>query len=165
MTEVVRRRARTGAGPAANPFRLTTRFTPKGDQPAAIEALTAGARAGRAQQVLLGVTGSGKTFTVANVIARLARPALVLAPNKTLAAQLFDEFRELFPENAVEYFVSFYDYYQPEAYVPTADLYIEKDASINDRIDRMRHAATKSALTRRDTIVVASVSCIYGLGS
>jgi excinuclease ABC subunit B len=115
--------------------------------------------------VLLGVTGSGKTFTIANVVARLARPTLVLAPNKTLAAQLFDEFRELFPENAVEYFVSFYDYYQPEAYLPATDVYIEKDSSINDRIDRMRHAATRAALTRRDAIVVASVSCIYALGS
>jgi excinuclease ABC subunit B len=146
-------------------FKLTTAFRPAGDQATAIDALTQGFQAGRSHQVLLGVTGSGKTFTVANVIARLDRPALILAPNKTLAAQLFDEFRDLFPQNAVEYFVSFYDYYQPEAYVPTADLYIEKDASINDRIDRMRHSATKAALTRRDTIVVASVSCIYGLGS
>ncbi|MFM8385331.1 MAG: excinuclease ABC subunit UvrB [Planctomycetia bacterium] len=147
-------------------FELTSGFTPSGDQAAAIEALVEGFEGrGRRHQVLLGVTGSGKTFTVAHVIARLGRPALLLAPNKTLAAQLFDEMRELFPHNAVEYFVSFYDYYQPEAYVPTADLYIEKDASINDRIDRMRHAATKAALTRRDTIVVASVSCIYGLGS
>ena len=131
----------------------------------AIEALVQGDRSGARHQVLLGVTGSGKTFTVANVIQELKRPALILAPNKTLAAQLFDEFRALFPDNAVEYFVSFYDYYQPEAYIPSRDLYIEKDASINDRIDRMRHAATKSALTRRDTIVVASVSCIYGLGA
>ncbi len=146
-------------------FKLTSAFRPAGDQAAAIETLVKGYGEGHAHQVLLGVTGSGKTFTVANVIARLGRPTLVLAPNKTLAAQLFDEFRDLFPHNAVEYFVSFYDFYQPEAYVPTADLYIEKDASINDRIDRMRHAATKSALTRRDTIVVASVSCIYGLGS
>ncbi|MDJ0520657.1 MAG: excinuclease ABC subunit UvrB [Planctomycetota bacterium] len=147
------------------PFRLTTRFTPAGDQAAAIEALVQADEEGTRHQVLLGVTGSGKTFTIANVIARLGRPALILAPNKTLAAQLFDEFRELFPENAVEYFVSFYDYYQPEAYVPSRDLYIEKDASINDRIDRMRHGATKAALTRRDVIIVASVSCIYGLGS
>ncbi len=155
---------RPAPGPDAG-FRLTPRFRPAGDQPEAIEALVAADRAGARHQVLLGVTGSGKTFTVANVIARLGRPTLVLAPNKTLAAQLFEEFRELFPENAVEYFVSFYDYYQPEAYLPAADLYIEKDASINDRIDRMRHAATKAALTRRDVIVVASVSCIYGLGS
>ncbi len=154
-----------GPGPEARPFRLTTRFTPQGDQPRAIESLVTGDLAGRSHQVLLGVTGSGKTFTVANVIARLGRPTLILAPNKTLAAQLFDEFRELFPENAVEYFVSFYDYYQPEAYLPASDTYIEKDSSINDRIDRMRHAATRAVLTRRDTIVVASVSCIYALGS
>ena len=146
-------------------FRLTTRFKPAGDQAAAIEALVEGDRAGARHQVLLGVTGSGKTFTMANVIARLGRPALILAPNKTLAAQLFEEFRELFPHNAVEYFVSFYDYYQPEAYVPARDLFIEKDASINERIDRMRHSATKAALIRRDVIIVASVSCIYGLGS
>lgn len=130
-----------------------------------MDALTKGVRGGRRHQVLLGVTGSGKTFTIANVIARAGRPTLVLAPNKTLVAQLFDEFCELFPQNAVEYFVSFYDYYQPEAYVPAKDLYIEKDSSINDRIDRMRHAAMKAALTRRDVIIVASVSCIYGLGS
>jgi len=151
--------------PPGGAFRLTSAFRPAGDQEQAIEALARGVEAGRSHQVLLGVTGSGKTFTIANTIARVQRPTLVLAPNKTLAAQLFDEFRELFPENAVEYFVSFYDYYQPEAYVPATDLYIEKDASINDRIDRMRHAATKAALTRRDVIVVASVSCIYGLGS
>jgi excinuclease ABC subunit B len=161
--------APTGSPPAVaraqRPFRLTTRYTLAGDQEEAVRTLVARDRAGVARQVLLGVTGSGKTFTMANVIARLGRPTLVLAPNKTLAAQLFDEFRDLFPENAVEYFVSFYDYYQPEAYVPSRDLYIEKDASINDRIDRMRHGATKAALTRRDVIVVASVSCIYGLGS
>jgi excinuclease ABC subunit B len=162
----VRRRARaTAAPPAPAPFRLTTRFVPQGDQPSAIEALVAGAEEGRRHQVLLGVTGSGKTFTVANVVARLGRPTLVLAPNKTLAAQLFDEMRLLFPENAVEYFVSFYDFYQPEAYLPGPDLYIEKDSSINDRIDRMRHSATRAVLTRRDVIVVASVSCIYALGS
>jgi excinuclease ABC subunit B len=158
------RRARRPAAAAA-PFRLTTAFRPAGDQPTAIDALVAGDGAGKKHQVLLGVTGSGKTFTVANVIARLGRPALVLAPNKTLAAQLFDELRLLFPENAVEYFVSFYDYYQPEAYLPGPDLYIEKDSSINDRIDRMRHSATRAVLTRRDAIVVASVSCIYALGS
>jgi len=152
-------------GTPARPFRLTSRFRPAGDQAAAIRALVDADRAGVERQVLLGVTGSGKTFTIANVVEQLNRPTLVLAPNKTLAAQLFEEFRELFPENAVEYFVSFYDYYQPEAYVPSRDLYIEKDASINDRIDRMRHAATKAALTRRDTLIVASVSCIYGLGS
>lgn len=147
------------------PFRLTTAFRPAGDQIEAIRSLVEADREGKDAQVLLGVTGSGKTFTVANVIAELGRPTLILAPNKTLAAQLFDEFRSLFPHNAVEYFVSFYDYYQPEAYVPSRDLFIEKDASINERIDRMRHAATRSALTRRDVIIVASVSCIYGLGS
>ncbi|MFO0933074.1 MAG: excinuclease ABC subunit UvrB [Planctomycetota bacterium] len=166
MTDAVHRRPRrSGPGPVERPFKLTTRFVPRGDQPAAIDALVRGVEAGKRHQVLLGVTGSGKTFTVANVIARLGRPALVLAPNKTLAAQLFDEMRELFPENAVEYFVSFYDYYQPEAYIPSTDTFIEKDSSINDRIDRMRHAATRAVLTRRDTIVVASVSCIYALGS
>jgi len=146
-------------------FSIVSDFAPKGDQPQAIRQLVDGVRRGHRHQVLLGVTGSGKTFTMANVIAELKRPALVVAPNKTLAAQLFQEFRALFPENAVEYFVSYYDYYQPEAYVPTTDTYIEKDASINDLIDQMRHAATHSVLTRRDTIVVASVSCIYGLGS
>ena len=160
----LRRRAQK-APPAPAPFRLTTAYRPAGDQPTAIEALVRGDAAGKRHQVLLGVTGSGKTFTVANVIARLGRPTLVLAPNKTLAAQLFDELRDLFPDNAVEYFVSFYDYYQPEAYLPGPDLYIEKDSSINDRIDRMRHSATRAVLTRRDTIVVASVSCIYALGS
>jgi len=146
-------------------FKIVSAFEPRGDQPEAIRRLVGGAREGLKHQVLLGVTGSGKTFTMANVVAELQRPALVVAPNKTLAAQLFQEFRALFPENAVEYFVSYYDYYQPEAYVPTTDTYIEKDASINDLIDQMRHAATHSVLTRRDTIVVASVSCIYGLGS
>ncbi len=146
-------------------FKIVSDFQPKGDQPQAIQQLIDGAREGLRHQVLLGVTGSGKTFTMANVIAELQRPALVVAPNKTLAAQLYQEFRALFPANAVEYFVSYYDYYQPEAYVATTDTYIEKDASINDLIDQMRHAATHSVLTRRDTIVVASVSCIYGLGS
>ena len=146
-------------------FRLTTSFVPSEDQARAVKDLAKGLATDKAHQILLGVTGSGKTFTMANVIQRARRPALVLAPNKTLAAQLFDEFRDLFPENAVEYFVSFYDYYQPEAYVPSRDLFIEKDASINERIDRMRHSATKAALTRRDVIIVASVSCIYGLGS
>ncbi len=149
----------------ASVFRLATPFEPRGDQPRAIEALLRGLREGRGAQVLLGITGSGKTFTVANVIARWGRPALVLAPNKTLAAQLYGELRELFPEHAVEYFVSYYDYYQPEAYIPSTDTYIEKDALLNDRIDRMRHSATRSLLTRRDTIVVASVSCIYGIGA
>ncbi len=145
-------------------FRLVTGFSPSGDQPRAIDALCSGLEAGHRHQVLLGVTGSGKTFTIANVVARLNRPTLVVAPNKTLAAQLFAEFRGLFPDNAVEYFVSYYDYYQPEAYIPQQDLYIEKDSSINDRIDRLRHAATHALLTRRDVLIVASVSCIYGLG-
>ena len=147
------------------PFSLETAYTPTGDQPTAINALVDNLQAGVPSQVLLGVTGSGKTFTMANVIARCNRPALVLAPNKTLAAQLYGEFRELFPRNAVEYFVSYYDYYQPEAYVPASDTYIEKDSSINDNIDKLRHAATHALLTRRDVIIVASVSCIYGLGS
>ncbi|RME62546.1 MAG: excinuclease ABC subunit UvrB, partial [Nitrospirae bacterium] len=146
-------------------FILHTDFEPKGDQPKAIEAITEGVLKGLRHQVLLGVTGSGKTFTIANVIANLNRPTLVIAHNKTLAAQLYGEFKELFPENGVEFFVSYYDYYQPEAYIPETDTYIEKDALINDDIDRMRHAATRAVLERRDTIVVASVSCIYGIGS
>jgi excinuclease ABC subunit B len=146
-------------------FRLTTSFTPRGDQPKAIRELTEGVGKGARHQVLLGVTGSGKTFTIANVIANVRRPTLVIAHNKTLAAQLFGEFRELFPENSVEFFVSYYDYYQPEAYIPTTDTYIEKDAMINDDIDRLRHSATRAVLERRDAIVVASVSCIYGIGS
>ena len=149
----------------ASPFLLSTDYIPRGDQPQAIEELVEGIDRGDRHQTLLGVTGSGKTFTVANVIARTGRPALVLAPNKTLAAQLYDEFKELFPDNAVEYFVSYYDYYQPEAYLPTTDTFIEKDSSINDEIDKMRHSATRSLLTRRDVIIVASVSCIYGIGS
>ncbi|MDP2600636.1 MAG: excinuclease ABC subunit UvrB [Deltaproteobacteria bacterium] len=147
------------------PFKLVTDFTPKGDQPQAIEKLTQGILAGKKDQVLLGVTGSGKTFTMAHLIANVNRPALVIAPNKTLAAQLYAEFKELFPENAVGYFISYYDYYQPEAYLPARDLYIEKDSAINESIDRLRHAATHALLTRRDVIIVASVSCIYGLGS
>jgi excinuclease ABC subunit B len=146
-------------------FKLTTTYTPSGDQPQAIEELVNGINRGDKHQVLLGVTGSGKTFTVANVIAATNRPALVLAPNKTLAAQLYGEFKELFPDNAVEYFVSYYDYYQPEAYLPNTDTFIEKDSSINDEIDKLRHSATRSLLTRRDVIIVASVSCIYGIGS
>ncbi|MFN3479351.1 MAG: excinuclease ABC subunit UvrB [Thermodesulfovibrionales bacterium] len=146
-------------------FRLITDFKPKGDQPQAIEKLAKGVIKGMRHQVLLGVTGSGKTFTIANVIANVNKPTLVIAHNKTLAAQLYGELRELFPENAVEFFVSYYDYYQPEAYIPTTDTYIEKDALINDDIDRMRHAATRAVLERPDTIVVASVSCIYGIGS
>ena len=145
-------------------FKLHAPFSPTGDQPEAIEALTRGIEMGLDEQVLLGVTGSGKTFTMANVIARLNRPTLVLAHNKTLAAQLCSEFREFFPENAVEYFISYYDYYQPEAYIAHTDTYIEKDASINEEIERLRHSATSSLFERRDVIVVASVSCIYGLG-
>ncbi|MBQ8912134.1 MAG: DEAD/DEAH box helicase family protein, partial [Clostridia bacterium] len=145
-------------------FILHSEYKPTGDQPAAIEKLTRGVLSGMKNQVLLGVTGSGKTFTMANVIAATNRPTLVLAHNKTLAAQLCSEFREFFPENAVEYFVSYYDYYQPEAYIPGKDLYIEKDSAINDEIDKLRHSATSSLLERRDVIVVASVSCIYTLG-
>lgn len=148
-----------------SPFKLHSAYVPTGDQPEAIDSLVVNLEAGVPEQILLGVTGSGKTFTMANVIARCGRPALVLAPNKTLAAQLYNEFREFFPQNAVEYFVSYYDYYQPEAYVPASDTYIEKDSSINDNIDKLRHAATHALLTRRDVIIVASVSCIYGLGS
>ncbi|MDX9741060.1 MAG: excinuclease ABC subunit UvrB [Gammaproteobacteria bacterium] len=145
-------------------FRLRSSYSPAGDQPRAIEVLVSGLRDGLRAQTLLGVTGSGKTYTMANVIAAVQRPALLLAPNKTLAAQLYGEMREFFPDNAVEYFVSYYDYYQPEAYVPTTDTYIEKDASINEQIEQMRLSATKAVLERRDTVIVASVSCIYGLG-
>src|SRR6059058_2863246 len=147
------------------PFKLRSDFKPQGDQPRAIAELAAGLERGDRYQTLLGVTGSGKTFTVANVVAQVQRPTLVIAHNKTLAGQLYGEFKELFPQNAVEFFVSYYDYYQPEAYVPTTDTYIEKDSSINDEIDRMRHAATHSLLTRNDVLIVASVSCIYGLGT
>jgi excinuclease ABC subunit B len=146
-------------------FKLKSDFVPRGDQPAAIETLANNLARGNKHQVLLGVTGSGKTFTIANVVERIDRPTLVMAHNKTLAAQLYGEFKELFPENAVEFFVSYYDYYQPEAYIPTTDTYIEKDALINDDIDRLRHSATRAVLERRDVIVVASVSCIYGIGS
>jgi excinuclease ABC subunit B len=146
-------------------FNLLTKFEPCGDQPAAIDALVKGFKAGEKSQTLLGVTGSGKTFTMANVIQKLQKKTLILAPNKTLAAQLFAEFKEFFPDNAVEYFVSYYDYYQPEAYVPGSDTFIEKDSSINDEIDKLRHSATRSILERDDVIVVASVSCIYGIGS
>ena len=146
-------------------FELVSDFAPTGDQPQAIEALAAGFEAGNKFGTLLGVTGSGKTFTVAQIIARLNRPAVVMAHNKTLAAQLYNEFREFFPNNAVEYFVSYYDYYQPEAYVPSSDTYIEKDSSINDEIDKLRHSATAAIAERRDVIIIASVSCIYGLGS
>ncbi len=146
-------------------FELATDYAPRGDQPQAIAELVAGIERGDRHQVLLGVTGSGKTFTMANVVAAVQRPTLVLAPNKTLAAQLYGEFKTLFPGNAVEYFVSYYDYYQPEAYVPSTDTYIEKDSSINEEIDKLRHSATRSLLSRRDVLIVASVSCIYGLGS
>ena len=147
------------------PFKLVSKFAPCGDQPAAIDRLASGLESGFATEVLLGVTGSGKTFTIANIIERLQRPALVIAHNKTLAAQLCNEFREFFPENRVEFFVSYYDYYQPEAYIPRTDTYIEKELEINDEIDKLRHSATASLCERRDTIVVASVSCIYGLGA
>ena len=150
-------------GPAE--YHLKTDFAPNGDQPAAIAELLDGVKADERDQVLLGVTGSGKTFTIAHVINESKRPALILAPNKTLAAQLYGEMKSLFPDNAVEYFVSYYDYYQPEAYVPRSDTYIEKESSINEQIDRMRHSATRALLERDDVIIVASVSCIYGIGS
>ena len=146
-------------------FQLKTDMTPKGDQPGAITALCNGIQAGKKQQVLLGVTGSGKTFTMANIVEQVQKPTLVIAPNKTLAAQLYNEFASFFPDNAVEYFVSYYDYYQPEAYLPVSDTYIQKDSSINEMIDKMRHSATRSVLSRNDVLVVASVSCIYGLGA
>ena len=146
-------------------FILHSEYEPTGDQPEAIKELVKGFEAGDQFQTLLGVTGSGKTFTMANVIEKLNRPTLVIAHNKTLAGQLYSEFKEFFPENAVEYFVSYYDYYQPEAYVPSSDTYIEKDSSINDEIDKLRHSATAALSERRDVIIVASVSCIYGLGS
>src|SRR5918994_1002424 len=145
-------------------FKLVSDFKPTGDQPDAIESLAEGLERGNAKQILLGVTGSGKTFTMANIIQHWQRPTLVLAPNRTLAAQLCSEFKEFFPENAVEYFVSYYDYYQPEAYIPRTDTYIAKDAAINDEIDKLRHAATRALFERRDVLIVASVSCIYGLG-
>src|SRR4051812_2732005 len=146
-------------------FKLHSDYQPTGDQPQAIADLVKSMRAGNRHQTLLGVTGSGKTFTMANVIAQLDRPALIISHNKTLAAQLYSEFKAFFPENAVEYFVSYYDYYQPEAYVPSSDTFIEKDSSINEEIERLRISTTSSLVSRRDVIVVASVSCIYGLGS
>src|SRR6201997_5930582 len=146
-------------------FKLRSNYQPRGDQPAAIEQLVSGVDAGEKHQVLLGVTGSGKTYTMAKVIEAANRPTLVMAHNKTLAAQLYHEFKSFFPHNAVEYFVSDYDYYQPEAYVPAADLYIEKEATINDELDKLRVSGTKSLFERRDVLIVASVSCIYGLGS
>ena len=146
-------------------FKIHSDFKPSGDQPNAIKKLVLGINSSERNQVLLGATGTGKTFTIAHVIEQTQRPAVVLAPNKTLAAQLYGEFKTFFPDNAVEYFVSFYDYYQPEAYVPRSDTYIEKDAQINEQIDRMRHSATQALLEREDVIIVASVSCIYGIGS
>ena len=157
----IQRRPETVGG---KPFKLVSDYTPAGDQPEAIRQLLEGVADSERDQVLLGVTGSGKTFTMANVIATTGKPALVLAPNKTLAAQLWSEMRGFFPENAVEYFVSYYDYYQPEAYVARTDTYIEKDSSINEQIDRMRHSATRALMERDDVIIVASVSCIYGIG-
>lgn len=154
-----------GAVELSQPFRIDSEYTPAGDQPTAIAKISEGIKDGLTDQVLLGVTGSGKTFTVAHVIQKLQKPALILAPNKTLAAQLYGEFKTFFPDNAVEYFVSYYDYYQPEAYVPRSDTFIEKDSSINEQIDRMRHAATRALFERRDCIIVASISCIYGIGS
>ena len=152
-------------GDHGRPFVLHSEFQPAGDQPQAIAELIGGLEHQERDQVLLGVTGSGKTFTMAHVIAAVQRPTLILAPNKTLAAQLYGEMKGFFPENAVEYFVSYYDYYQPEAYVPRTDTYIEKESSINEQIDRMRHSATRALFERRDVIIVASVSCIYGIGS
>src|SRR5262249_26624231 len=160
-----REEPRLAPAPADSRFKLTSEFEPRGDQPAAIGELIAGVERGDKHQVLLGVTGSGKTFTIAAALARLNRPALVLAHNKTLAAQLYQEFKAFFPQNAVEYFVSYYDYYQPEAYGPQSDTYIEKESTINDEIDRLRLSATRSLFERRDVVIVASVSCIYGLGS
>ena len=146
------------------PFKLHSKFKPAGDQPTAIKALVEGLSDGEVHQTLLGVTGSGKTFTIANVINEVQRPAMILAPNKTLAAQLYGEMKEFFPENSVEYFVSYYDYYQPEAYVPASDTFIDKDAAINEHIEQMRLSATKALIERKDSIVVATVSAIYGLG-
>ena len=145
-------------------FELVSEYEPTGDQPEAIDSLVKGFQAGKKQQTLLGVTGSGKTFTMANVIAKLNKPTIILAHNKTLAAQLYSEFKAFFPHTAVEYFVSYYDYYQPEAYVPSTDTYIAKDSSVNDEIDKMRHSATAALIERNDVIVVSSVSCIYGIG-
>src|SRR3989339_1563419 len=146
-------------------FKLVSNFKPTGDQPKAIKTLTENLKNGAKHQVLLGVTGSGKTFTMANVIEKIQKPTLIISPNKTLAAQLYQEFKEFFPNNAVHYFVSYYDYYQPEAYIPQTDTYIEKDAKINDVLDRLRHEAVQRILLRKDTIVVSSVSCIYNIGS
>ena len=159
------RPVRPEKGEGGKQFRVVSDYEPSGDQPQAIAELVAAAREEERNQVLLGVTGSGKTFTMAKVVEALQRPTLVLAPNKILAAQLYGEFKQFFPDNAVEYFVSYYDYYQPEAYVPRTDTYIEKESSVNEAIDRMRHSATRSLLERDDVIIVASVSCLYGIGS
>ncbi|MBQ5414616.1 MAG: DEAD/DEAH box helicase family protein, partial [Firmicutes bacterium] len=153
------------SAPSEGRFKLVAPFGLTGDQPQAVEKLAAGINAGKKHQTLLGVTGSGKTFTIANVIERVQRPTLIISHNKTLAAQLCGEFKEFFPNNAVEYFISYYDYYQPEAYVPSTDTYIEKDSDVNEEIDRLRYSATAALAERRDVIIVASVSCIYGLGS
>ncbi|MFL2785738.1 MAG: DEAD/DEAH box helicase family protein, partial [Paracoccaceae bacterium] len=158
----VRARPKLEGGKA---FKMQTEFSPAGDQPTAIAELKAGIIDGEQDQVLLGATGTGKTFTMAKVIEETQKPAIIMAPNKTLAAQLYGEFKGFFPENAVEYFVSYYDYYQPEAYVPRSDTYIEKESQINEQIDRMRHSATRALLERDDVIIIASVSCIYGIGS
>src|SRR5216117_1921912 len=165
MPRIRAEEARLAPTPADSRFQLVSDFQPKGDQPTAVGELEAGLLRGDKHQVLLGVTGSGKTFSVASVLARVNRPALVLAHNKTLAAQLYQEFKAFFPHNAVEYFVSYYDYYQPEAYVPQSDTYIDKEATINEEIDKLRLSATRSLFERRDVVIVASVSCIYGLGS
>jgi excinuclease ABC subunit B len=164
-TWVPHRPPRPEKSEGGQPFRIVSPFEPRGDQPNAIRELVAGVAEQERDQVLLGVTGSGKTFTMAKIIEETQRPALILAPNKTLAAQLYGEFKSFFPDNAVEYFVSYYDYYQPEAYVPRTDTFIEKESSVNEQIDRMRHSATRSLLERDDVIIVASVSCIYGIGS
>src|SRR5574344_44656 len=156
--------ANNGQGEVIKVFNLKSKYQPNGDQPHAIEELVNGIKNGKHEQVLLGATGTGKTFTIANVIERTNKPTLIIEPNKTLAGQFYSEMKELFPEDHVEYFVSYYDYYQPEAYVPSSDTYIEKDASINDEIDELRHGATSSLINNRNTIVVASVSCIYGIG-
>src|SRR4249919_352235 len=153
------------AKPNTRQLKVVSEYEPNGDQPSAITELVAGVRQEERDQVLLGVTGSGKTFTMAKVIEAVQKPTLILAPNKTLAAQLYGEMKSFFPDNAVEYFVSYYDYYQPEAYVPRSDTYVEKESSLNEQIDRMRHSATRAILERRDVVVVASVSCIYGIGS
>src|SRR5881392_2508343 len=164
-TFVPHKPARPDKAEGGKAFRIVSDYEPAGDQPTAIKELTEAALAGEKSQVLLGVTGSGKTFTMAKVIEDLQRPALVIAPNKILAAQLYGELKSFFPDNAVEYFVSYYDYYQPEAYVPRSDTYIEKESSVNEQIDRMRHSATRALLERKDVVIVASVSCIYGIGS